>query len=206
MRPVAIVGYAPKPNGMNEAISMAVYFLVCKELGNETKLLTNEIYFNAYEDMSYAPLIAELSIYVSTHKNCANEAFNINNGDVINWRTFWPRLAEHFGAKATSDQKFSMPTPKIGEMQQDTTFAEFFEDKQAVWLKLCKKQGMDAEKAKSAWDYVGPDLMDWPFRRTWGNVLSIAKARKFGWMGHIDSFDCFVQSWNDYKKAGLLPN
>ncbi|KAB8277634.1 hypothetical protein BDV30DRAFT_234505 [Aspergillus minisclerotigenes] len=41
IRPEAIIGYAVKPNGMNEALTLTLHFLVCKKLGVEAGMPTN---------------------------------------------------------------------------------------------------------------------------------------------------------------------
>ncbi|KAF7621241.1 hypothetical protein AFLA_011548 [Aspergillus flavus NRRL3357] len=41
IRPEAIIGYAVKPNGMNEALTLALHFLACKKLGVEAGMPTN---------------------------------------------------------------------------------------------------------------------------------------------------------------------
>lgn len=114
LRPEAIIGTTLKPNGMNSALTYAMYFIVCKELGHEANMPTNQIYWNGYDNSSHAPLIADLTIFASTNPKCANEAFNVVNGDYFCWRYMWPRLAAYFGAKATSDQKFEKPFPEGG--------------------------------------------------------------------------------------------
>lgn len=75
-----------KPNGMNSALTYVLYILVCKELGQEPKMPTNQIYWDGYDDCSYAPLIADQTVWMSTQPNCANEAFNCVNGDTFCWR------------------------------------------------------------------------------------------------------------------------
>jgi nucleoside-diphosphate-sugar epimerase len=203
VRPVGIIGFSPKPNGMNMAASLAVYLLLCKELGVEPRLATNQIFYNHLEDLSYAPIIADLSVYVSTHPNCKNEAFNVDNGDVVCWRYFWPRLAAHFGIHIDSDQEFSKPMPEIGATQQEFSFEEWFADKREVWDGLCEKMGV--QSAKGMFDYVGGDLLDWSFRRTWVTPMSINKARRYGWTGWVDSYECMIKTWEKYAEKGLLP-
>lgn len=75
IRPEAIVGCTTKPNGMNEALTLALYFITCKELGHEAKMPTNWNYWNGVDGISDARLIADLTVWASTHPHCANEAF-----------------------------------------------------------------------------------------------------------------------------------
>ena len=81
VRPEAIIGTTLKANGMNSALTYALYILTCKKLNQDPKMPTNQIYWEGYDDCSYAPLIADFTIFVSTNPACANEAFNVVNGD-----------------------------------------------------------------------------------------------------------------------------
>jgi hypothetical protein len=84
-------------NGMTEALTLAVYFLICREIKQTPKFPGNEYIWNGVDDKSYAPSIADLAVFVSTHEHCANEAFNHANGDVFIWKNFWPKVAGYFG-------------------------------------------------------------------------------------------------------------
>jgi nucleoside-diphosphate-sugar epimerase len=114
VRPEAIIGWTVKPNGMSSAMTFALYFLICRELGLEAAMPTNQRYWEGYDDVSSARLIADLSVFVSMNPRCANEAFNVTNGDYFEWRYMWPRLAAYFGTESTADQKFVKPRPEEG--------------------------------------------------------------------------------------------
>lgn len=105
---------------MNSALTYALYLIVCKELGTETPMPTNQNYWEGYDDVSDSRLIANLTLFASSHSNCANQAFNITNGDYFSWRYMLPRLGPYFGANATSTQKFSKPRPEEGYVQYIT--------------------------------------------------------------------------------------
>jgi nucleoside-diphosphate-sugar epimerase len=203
VRPEAIIGTTLKPNGMNSALTYALYLIVCKELGQEAKMPTNQIYWNGYDDSSYAPLIADLTIFASTNPKCVNEAFNVVNGDYFSWRYMWPRLAGYFGAKATSNQKFEKPFPAEGVAQQELSLAEWAKDKRPAWDRICDQAG--TPQAKASWDAGTWAYQDWVFQRTWSATLSINKARKFGWTGHMDSYQAFVKTFEKMKALGQIP-
>ena len=203
IRPEAIIGCTTKPNGMNEAMTIALYFLINKELGLEASMPTNFAYYNGTDDVSDARLIADLNIYVSTHPNCANEAFNVTNGDFFSWRYMWPRLAEWFGARASSDQTFTKTSFADGETHLDVSFEDWAKDKREVWDNLCDRLG--SPESKGTFDAGTWALQDWVFRRTWSAPLSMNKARKFGWTGHIDSFESFTDAFTRFKELGQIP-
>ena len=82
---------------------MAVYFLLCREIGEPPHFPGNEYIWNGVDDKSYAPSIADLAVFTSTHDHCANEAFNHANGDVLVWKNFWPKLAAYYGLEVNKD-------------------------------------------------------------------------------------------------------
>ncbi|KJJ34489.1 hypothetical protein AFLA70_519g000590 [Aspergillus flavus AF70] len=203
IRPQAIIGCAVKPNGMNEALTLALYFLICKELGTEARMPTNWSYWNGVDDISDARLIADLSVFASTQPQCINQAFNISNGDHFSWRYMWPRLADYFGASASSDQSFSKKDLVQGESHLEPSLDEWANDKRAVWDRLCDKAGVP--QAKSTFDAGTWPFQDWVFCRTWNVTLSMGKARKFGWTGHLDSYDSFIDAFKKFKELGQIP-
>ena len=203
IRPEAIIGYTEKANGMNEALTLALYFLINKELGTEAPMPTNFAYFNGTDDISDARLIADLSIYASTHPNCANEAFNLTNGDVFCWKYMWPRLAEYFGAKVPVDQVFAKTGFNEAETHLEISLQDWAWDKREVWNSICDKLG--SPESKPTFDAGTWAFQDWVFQRTWSAPLSMNKARRFGWTGHLDSFDSFMDAFAKFKELGQIP-
>lgn len=203
IRPQAIIGANSQPYGLNEALTIAMYFLICRELGTTAPMPTNQRYWEGTEDVSYAPLIADLAIFVSTRPPCANEAFNITNGDHFSWRYMWPRLAANLGAKSDSQQHFEKPIPREGELQLDWSLAEWCQDKRKVWEGLCDREGLPG--AKATFDLAGWEVGDFLFQRTWSATLSVNKARRFGWTGHHDSYHSFVDTFEKFRQLDLIP-
>ncbi|KAG4444237.1 hypothetical protein IFR05_000334 [Cadophora sp. M221] len=204
IRPEAIIGYTSKPNGMNSALTYALYLMVCKEIGTEAVMPTNQAYFEGYDDVSDSRLIADLTIYASTHSNCSNQAFNITNGDYFSWRYMWPRLADYFGARAASAQRFKNSRPKEGSVELEVSLAEWSKDKRQVWDRVCDKAGVP--EAKKTWDAGTWQYQDWVFGRTWSATLSISKAREFGWTGYIDSYKSFTEAFEKFKELKQIPD
>ena len=206
IRPQAIIGVAYGPNGMNSALCFAVYFTICGYLGLEAQMLTNERNWSGTEDISSAKLLAELSVYAAVTPECANQAFNATNGDTFVWRYLWPRLAAHFGARAYDEHDFVRHadiTVTPGTFAQELSFVEWAKDKRQVWEEICDARG--APHAKSTFDSATWAYQDWVFRRTWTSTLSMNKAKKYGWTGWVDSFDCLIETFLRFEEMGLIP-
>jgi nucleoside-diphosphate-sugar epimerase len=203
IRPEAIIGATQKPNGMNEALTLALYLLVCRELGEEAVMPTNQRYWEGAEDISDTRLISEMTIWASTSSKTGNQAFNITNGDYFCWKYMWPRLAKYFGASASSKQTFSKPYPKEGDLQLEVSLDEWSKDKRQIWDKLCDRAGVP--EAKASWDAATWAFQDWVFQRTWSATLSMSKARSFGWTGYVDSFQSFKDAFDEFATRRQIP-
>ncbi|KAH8688921.1 hypothetical protein GQ44DRAFT_632189 [Phaeosphaeriaceae sp. PMI808] len=193
IRPVAIVGHNERPNGMNTALTYSIYFMICRELGIKAPCAINEFFWNAVDDTSYAPLLAEMTIYISTNPRCANEDFNCTNGDPFSWRYLWPRLATHFGAKTAENQSFEKPYPKEGELQQEFSFKEWAVGKRGIWDKICDRT--NTPDAKATFDFATWHAADWNNRRSWTAVLSTTKAAKYGFHRRQDNYESFIETF-----------
>jgi hypothetical protein len=93
---------------------------------------TNWNYWTGTDDISDARLIADLTIFASTQPQCANQAFNVTNGDYFSWRYLWPRLAEYFGVSASSDQSFSKKDLDPTKPYLELRLEEWAKDKRPV--------------------------------------------------------------------------
>lgn len=71
IRPGGMVGATHKPNGMNMVLPLTVYILVGKEQSVEAKMPTNARMWNSPEEYSHNLLVADLTVFVSTHGHCA---------------------------------------------------------------------------------------------------------------------------------------
>jgi hypothetical protein len=193
----------PSPDGMNEALTLAMYMIVCAELGEEAIMPTNQRYWEGTEDVSASSSIANLTIFASTHQKCKNQAFNHTNGDYFIWRYMWPRLAKYFGAKASSDYKFKTAYPREGDLLLEVSLAQWSQGKEEIWHKICDKY--NAPAAKATWQFGTWAFQDWVFQRTWSATLSVNKARKYGWTHSVDSYDSFLDTFKTFESQSMIP-
>ena len=88
-------------NGMSEALTLALYMLVCRELGEIPKFPGNRFYYNTVDDNSYAPSLADMSVWAVSNEHTKNEPFNHVNGDTFVWRYLWPKFGRYFGVEVS---------------------------------------------------------------------------------------------------------
>lgn len=69
----------------------------------------------------------------------------------------WPRLANYFGARAASAQRFENSRPQEGSVELEVSLEEWSKDKRRIWDRVCDKSGVP--EAKKTWD-AGTWCMD----------------------------------------------
>ena len=164
---------------------------------------TNQVFWEGVDDCSDAALIADLTIWASTTPKAANQAFNSVNGDYIQWRYMWPRIAGYLGAEASSNAKFQKQRPEEGVIQQEFSFSQWAEDKKPVWESICDKANLP--EAKATWDAGTWAFQDWVFQRSWCSTLSFNKAREFGYTGYRNSFDSITGAFDNFRQYKQIP-
>ncbi|CAG7951968.1 unnamed protein product [Penicillium salamii] len=197
IRPWGIIGFSWQYLGINETLPIAQYFLICRELGQSPKWPGTLESWNRVESQSYAPGIADLTIWAATNDQCKDEAFNHVNSDVIVWKHLWHLLAEYFKAPMAD---LEAPTPETKSID----LAEWAKDKKSTWEKIVARSGGDAEAfqldafALMNW-YITPSLQKGPFPGTSG------KARDLGWQRSDDTYRAWLGTMRAYENAGVLP-
>jgi hypothetical protein len=81
-------------------------------------------------------------VWAGQSPQAANEAFNITNGDVFEWRNVWPALAETLGVETGPD----MPT----------SVAAYIEENAEVWDQIVAKYDLRSREATGAGWPRGP--------------------------------------------------
>ena len=88
---------------MTAALKLVQYLIICRETGEIPRFPGNEMVYNFVDDCSYAPSIADMSVWATTHEHTKNEAFNHANGDCFSWRWFFPRLGRYLGVEVSEN-------------------------------------------------------------------------------------------------------
>jgi nucleoside-diphosphate-sugar epimerase len=95
IRPSVVCGFA-LGNPMNLAMVIAVYAAISKELGLPLRFPGKPGAYDKLLEMTDAGVLARATVWAATDERCANQAFNINNGDLFRWSEMWPKIARFF--------------------------------------------------------------------------------------------------------------
>lgn len=169
IRPSVVCGFA-LGNPMNLTMVIAVYAAMSKELGLPLRFPGKPGAYDTLLEMTDGGLLARATIWAATDERCANQAFNINNGDLFRWNEMWPKIARFF------DLEVAPPLP----MSLDTVMA----DKEPLWNTMTEKYGLEPHlyKEVSSWRF-GDAVFSWDY-----DVFADgSKARRLGFHEYVDT-------------------
>lgn len=185
-RPHAISDGAPVPRSI--AMVIAVYAAIMKELGEPLYFPGMRGNFHALYQCSDAKLLAKAIAWMSTTAACANEAFNVTNGDFIRWENLWPRFAQFFGMQAG-------PVKTV-------RLAQEMADKAPVWERIIAKHDlMPTPYAQAAlWPYG-----DFIFMPDYDIMSDTLKLRQTGFADCMDTGQMFLDLFEQFRRGRVIP-
>lgn len=187
IRPSVVCGFA-LGNPMNLALVMAVYATMSKELGVPLRFPGKPGAYTSLIEMTDAGLLAEATVWVATTPECANQAFNINNGDLFRWDEMLPKIADFF------ELDVAPPLP----MSMDVVMA----DKEPVWNDLVAKHGLKPTPYAevSSWAF-GDFVFGWDY----DVIADESKARRLGFHRHVETEQMFLDIFRDLRARKIIP-
>jgi len=187
-RPHAICGLAIG-NPMNLTMVISVYAAISKELGLPLSYPGTPGNYHALYQCTDARLLARAMVWMATTPECANEAFNITNGDLIRWENTWPKIAAYFGME---------PGPS-----RHIKLAKYMADKEPVWNRIVAKYGLQpiAYQQVVSWPYG-----DFVFEPGFDIISDMGKARRFGFHESIDTEMMLFEIWDHLRAERIIPS
>jgi nucleoside-diphosphate-sugar epimerase len=187
IRPSVVCGFA-LGNPMNLAMVIAVYAAISKELGLPLRFPGKPGAYNTLMEVTDAGLLARATIWAATEPRCANQAFNIANGDLFRWNDLWPKIARFF------DLDVAPPLP----MPLETVMA----DKAPLWQAMVQKHGLAPIPYEdlAAWRF-GDFVFSWEY----DFLADGSKARRFGLHDFVDTEAMFLGIFADLRQRKIIP-
>lgn len=185
--PSVVCGFA-LGNPMNLAMVLACYAAISAELGLPLRFPGKPGAYDSLLEMTDAGLLARATVWAATADACANQAFNINNGDLFRWSELWPKIAAYFGLEVAP------PLP----MSLETVMA----DKEPVWNSMVARHGLEPTPYDqvSSWRFG-----DFVFAWDYDVIADGSKARRFGFTEHVDTERMFFDIFDDLRKRKIIP-
>jgi nucleoside-diphosphate-sugar epimerase len=187
LRP-GIVGGISFGNPMNLTAVIAAYAVISRELGLPLRFPGTPAGYSALHQATDAGLLAKAVEWTATHDACANEVYNVTNGDYFRWENLWPAFAAHF----------RMPLGPV----QTIRLTEFMPDKAALWTKMAAKYDLAVTDFKrvASWGFG-----DAAFHRHWDAISNFNKLRATGFAEWTDSEAMFLQLFREMQARRIIP-
>lgn len=167
---------------------VAVFAAIQRELGEPLDFPASAKSYEAHTQFTDLALLARAIVWMAQEPRCANQAFNVVNGDYPRWCELWPRFASWFGMT-------------IG-VPRSIRLADHMADKQAVWDAIVRKHGLRPTRLDTLvlWPYG-----DYQFRPQWDVMSSMTKARALGFHDTVESSAMFLRQFEQYRAAKVIP-
>jgi nucleoside-diphosphate-sugar epimerase len=187
LRPSVVGGYA-LGTPMNLVMVIAVYAAMSKELGLPLRFPGKPGSYDALLEMTDAGLLARATVWAATDKRAANQAFNINNGDLFRWSEMWPAIARYFELEVAP----SLP------MSLEVSMA----DKEPLWKAMVRNHGLadNAYADVSSWAF-GDAVFSWDYDL----IADGSKARRFGFHDYVETEAMFTDLFDDLRRRKIIP-
>ncbi|MDB5812489.1 MAG: hypothetical protein JWN94_4611 [Betaproteobacteria bacterium] len=167
---------------------IAVYAAISKELGAPLSFPGTAENFSALYQCVDATLLAQAIEWITTNRACADQPFNVTNGDFIRWENLWPRFADYFG----------MPAGPVKTMR----LAQAMADKAPIWTRIAARYGLRPlpyEKT-ALWSYG-----DFVFSPGYDIMSDTLKLRQTGFDRGLETGKMFIDLFDRLRAARAIP-
>jgi nucleoside-diphosphate-sugar epimerase len=187
IRPSVVAGTA-LGNPMNLVMVIAIYASISRELGLPLRFPGKPGAYDKLMEMTDAGLLAKATVWAATSEQCANQAFNITNGDLFRWNDLWPKIAAYFQIELAPPLNMSLQT--------------LMADKEPLWTKIQEKYNLERHSYS--------DLSSWPFGDAvfgwdYDFFADGSKARRLGFHEFVDTEQMFYILFDELKARRVIP-
>ncbi|MGN7787338.1 SDR family oxidoreductase [Niabella sp. 22666] len=184
----SVVGGTATGNPMNLAMAIAVYASLSKELGIPLRFPGKPGAYDKLLEMTDAGLLARATVWAATSPQCANQAFNISNGDLFRWNDLWPKIAAYFDMPAAFPLQLSL--------------TQVMADKEAVYKAMQDRYGLEKYPYRelSSWTFAD-SVFSWDY----DFLGDGSKARRFGFHEFVDTEKMFFRLFDEMRTKRIIP-
>lgn len=187
LRPHFISGFnLGNPHNMIAAVG--AYAAIRRELGEPLDFPGTQACFDTLSMATDASLLNRAMLWAATTPACANQDFNLSNGDYFRWSGLWPAIAE----------SFAMAPGPVRPLR----LAKYMADKGPVWDAVLRRHALQPTRLEQIVDWNWADFL---FRGDWDDLSSTIKARRYGFADCLDTRDDMLATLARYRRARILP-
>jgi nucleoside-diphosphate-sugar epimerase len=180
--------YTETDNPRSLVLVIAVLAAVQRELEQPLFFPGSARSYEARTQFTDLGLLARAIEWMASAPQCANQAFNVVNGDYPRWSELWPQLADLLGLEAGPPAAVRL--------------GQYMSDKAPVWDAIVARHGLKASALDRLvlWNYG-----DYAFAPEWDIMSSMEKARRLGFDGRENTRDMFARLFEGYRAQRVIP-
>jgi hypothetical protein len=125
---------------------------------------------------------------MATDPRCANQAFNLTNGDLIRWENLWPKIARFFGMEMAPRRHMNL--------------VRTMADKGPVWDRIVAKYDLEPYRYEEIVSWAYGDIV---FSTGHDIISDMGKARRFGFHEVVDTEQMFLDVFETYRRNRVIP-
>ena len=186
-RPHAFCNYRTDES-RNLILVIGVYASILRELGLPLMFPGTVRNYEVNTQFSWLPTLARSVAWMMESPQCANQAYNVVNGDPMRWSELWPMFAQYFKME-------------LGEPNSDS-FANFASDKASLWKKITQREGLQDTDLQT--------LAQWPYgdyvlSLKWDVVSDMTKATRDGFVERVDTPKMWLGGFDYFRTQKIIP-
>jgi nucleoside-diphosphate-sugar epimerase len=188
LRPSVVCGFA-LGIPMNLAMVIAVYATISKHLRVPLRFPGAPGAYRSLIETTDAGLLARAMVWAATEPAAADQAFNVNNGDLFRWEEMWPRMAEYFEVPVAPGLPVSL--------------ADVMSDKEPVWDEIVATHALARTPYRdvSSWAF-GDAVFSWDYDL----IADGSKLRRHGFHEYVDSAGMFPRIFDEMRARRIIPS
>ncbi|KAK4927306.1 hypothetical protein LTR49_005972 [Elasticomyces elasticus] len=219
--PPSVIGFSPG-SFQTLIFPLLVYAAVQKHLGKPLEFPSDIAAWWCPQHLGNAMLNGYEYEWMALSPQTANNMFNISDDSVFTWALFWPMLASRFGMPYTGPEtndavegwrEAAMPAepPPHGLGKRTVrryrwSFVEWAQQQENVqaWEHLTEEHGLKG----GPWKDVGAIFgrADAGVSANDVKLYSMAKAKKHGWFGFVDSNESMLSVVDEFIAGKIIPD
>ena len=169
-------------------VLLAAYASLSKHLGLPLTFPGSDACFNSVSQATDARLLAQAMLWAATTPRCANNAFNIINGDLFRWRYLWPKVAAFF----------DIETGPV----QPTRLAERVRLNEEVWRDIAQAHDLKTKRFSDLGEWA---YFDFTLRFDADDISQTTKARKYGFDQFVDTEEVLMTIFHQLRDQRVIP-
>ena len=167
---------------------LAVYGAISRELGVDLHFPGKALAYASLYQTTDARQPARAIVWMSQAPQCANEIFNVTNGDHFRWMHLWPAIADAL------DMKPGVPRP--------IRLEQVMADKESAWTRLVERHQLAPTAFSDAaiWSYG-----DYILGHDYDVMSDTTKLRQFGFQEVVPTQAMLTRMIGALRRARIVP-